>query len=509
MKTCVVRRRFYSTEADNATVSVELEPGFGTPKAAIIIYTENNAATDSFDTTLEYKNFGVGFTDGTNKGVNVFTFRDNADPTDTQVAHSSTRFISATTSDRSTTHYRVDTVGFVQDKINLTFANSTPQTNGHLEALFWVISGDDVSAAVGVSTYNTTTGLSRAYSGLSFAPDLVFISGGLTGLNSSTSSSAIFSLGVAKRTTGQQCSTAFFNLDGASRWELGTRVSNTHISNYITAATTGAATGVSASIGSFSANGWTLTNLGTFSADRVYNFLAIKSANPDNDFALLTDFNTFTGTGRTFVGLGSTGFPPDTLIGSLSYASTRNLIGITSATGADSLNFFAGTATSYSKLYNGTGTITYSTANATVTGSGTSFFYFYPGVKFYTPDGLEIGQVSSVTNATSLTLVANSLISGTAQSFTNSNFRQSSISITENDGDNSDTTSNTLISSRMFTIPTVSTVEFQAYLDTSDTAPGFYYNVTNSDATSRVGWVLASNDSGNKNRRRGIGFPSW
>lgn len=499
MKTCVVRRRFYSTEANNATVSVELEPGFGTPKAAIIIYTENNAATNSFDTALEFKNFGVGFTDGTNKNLINFTFRDNVGASETQVSHSNTKFITAVTSDRLTTHYRVDTVGFVQDKINLTFATATPQTNGHLEALLWVISGDDVSAAVGVSSYNTTSGTSRVYSQLAFAPDLVFISGGLTSLNQTVSADAIFSLGVAKRTTDQQCNTAFFNDNAADPFVLATRVSNTSINAYIS----GPATVVSATIGSFSASGWTMTNVGSFSADRVYNFLAIKSANPDNDFALLTDFNTFTGTGRTFVGLGSTGFPPDTLIGSLSYASTRNAIQTTSATGADSLNFFAGTATSYSKLYNGTGTITYSTANATVTGTGTSFFDFYPGVKLYTQVGDEIGAVSSVTNATSLTLVANSLITGTAQSFTHSNFRQNSISITEFDGDNNVTTSNTLISSSMFTIPTVSTVEFQAYLDTSDTAPGFYYNVTNSDATSRVGWVLASNDSRNLNRRRG------
>ena len=218
---------------------------------------------------------------------------------------------------------------------------------------------------------------------------------------------------------------------------------------------------------------------------------------------MLTDFNTFTGTGRTFVGLGSTGFPPATLIGSLSYASTRNAIQTTINTGAASLNFFAGTATSYSKLYNGTGTITYSTANATVSGTGTSFFYFYPGVKLYTLDGGEIGTVSSVANTTSLTLAANSLITGTAQAFTHSNFRQNTISITEFDGDNNTTTSNTLISSSMFTIPTNNAVEFQAYLDTPDTSNGFFYNVTNADATSRVGWVLASSDRTNLGRRRG------
>ena len=497
MKTCVVRRRFYSTEADNATVSVELEPGFGTPKAAIVIYAENNAATDSFDTTLEYKNFGVGFSDGTNRSNINFTFRDNQGASDTRVGHSSTRFINAGDT-VGTQFYRVDAVSFVQDKINLTFTNATPQTNGHLEALFWVITGDDVSAAVGFSSYSSTTGTSRVYSQLAFAPDLVFISGGLTGVNAGSATDAIFSLGVAKRTTGQQCNTAFWNDDAADPFALATRVSNNSINAYISAA----ASVVSATIGSFSANGWTMTNVGTFSADRVYNFLAIKSKNPDNDFALLTDFNTFTGTGRTFVGLGITGFPPDTLFGSLSYASTRNAIQTTINTGAASLNFFAGTATSYSKLYNGTGTITYSTANATVSGTGTSFFQFYPGVKLYTLNGGEIGTVSSVTNATSLTLAANSLITGTAQAFTHSNFRQNTISITEFDGDNNTTTSNTLISSSMFTIPTNNAVEFQAYLDTPDTSNGFFYNVTNADATSRVGWVLASNDSKNINRRR-------
>jgi hypothetical protein len=500
MKTCVVRRRFYATEADNRVVSVELEPGFGTPKAAIIIYTENNAATDSFDTTLEYKNFGVGFTDGTNKNLVNFIMRDNQAASDTRVAHSATRFISCSSTDAVTTFYRVDNVTFAQDRINLVFTNSTPQTNGHIEALFWVISGNDVSAAVGFSSYNTTTGLSRTYSGLAFAPDLVFISGGYNALNSSVANSdALISLGVAKRTTGQQCNTAFWNDDAADPFALATRVANNSINAYITAA----ASVVSATIGSFSANGWTMTNVGTFAANIVYNFLAIKSADPDNDFALLTDFDTFTGTGRTFVGLGSTGFPPSTLIGSLSYASTRNAIQTTINTGAASLNFFAGTATSYSKLFNGTGTITYSTANATVSGAGTSFFQFYPGVKLYTLVGDEIGTVSSVANTTSLTLAANSLISGTAQSFTYSNFRQNTISITEFDGDNNTTTSNTLISSSMFTIPTNNAVEFQAYLDTPDTSNGFFYNVTNADATSRVGWVLASSDRTNLGRRRG------
>ena len=49
MKTCVVRRRFWALEADNQTVRVETEPGFGTPKACMIMYAEVNAVTDSND----------------------------------------------------------------------------------------------------------------------------------------------------------------------------------------------------------------------------------------------------------------------------------------------------------------------------------------------------------------------------------------------------------------------------------------------------------------------------
>ncbi len=498
MKTCVVRRRFWATEADNTTVSVELEPGFGTPKAAMVIYAENNANTDSFDTSLAYKNFGIGFSDGTNEMCVNITLRDAQGTSDTQRSHYSTRFINAVISSLGTVYYRVDTVTFAQDKINLTFANSTPQTDGHLEALFWVISGDDVSAAVGYSSYSSTDGTSRVYSGLSFQPDIVFISGCYNTLNQTQSADAIISLGVAKRVSNQQVGTAWWQDDGVTTISTATRISDTLVNSYVSS-TTGV---VSATIGSYTANGWSMTNTGTFAANIVYNFLAIKTADPANDFALVDNFNTYTGTGRTFVGLGVSGFPADTLFGNLTYSSTRNAIQTSSTTGADALTFFAGTATSYSKLYNGTGSITYSTGSATVTGSGTSFWYFYPGVKLYTPEGLDIGQVSTVASATSLTLTANALLNGTTQPFTHSNHRQYAISLTEDDGGTT-TVASTLISSSMFTIPDATTVQFQGYLDTPSTSPGFYYNVTNSDATSRFGWVLAANDRTNQNRRRG------
>lgn len=497
MKTCVVRRRFYATEADNATVSVELEPNFGTPKGALIFFTESNANTDAYDTSLAYKNFGIGFSDGTNKVCVNITARDNQATTDTQRSHYSTRFVSCVDSTRAVTYYRVDTVTFAQDRIDLAFANSTPQTNGHMEAIIWAIAGDDVSVGVGYSSYNTTTGTSRVYSGLSFQPDFVFTTGILSTLNQTQSADAIISFGAATRSPLKQAGMSFWIDDGVTTKANACRLSATLMNSYISAA----ATVVSASIGSFSANGWTMTNSGTFAADQVYNFMAIKSASP-TDFALLDTFATWTGSGQTFVGLGSTGFVPETIIGTITDATTRDAIQTASGTGTSAFNVFAGTASSYSKLYNGTGTITYSTASSAVTGSGTSFWYFYPGVNLYTPEGLSIGTVSSVTNATSLTLVANASLNGTSQSFTHSNHRQFCMSWIEQDGGTANTETNTLISSKIFTTTATSSTIFEAYLDNSDSRPGVPYRIVKTNSVTKLGW-LAAFKSSTLNRRRG------
>ena len=495
MKTCVVRRRFYATEADNTTVTVELEPNFGTPLGAMIFFCENNAATDVFDTSLAYKNFGIGFSDGTNNVCVNVTARDNQASTDMQRSHYSTRFLSCTDSARATTYYRVDVVNFDQDKINLTFANATPQTNGHLETIIWAITGDDISVGVGYSSYNTTG--SRVYSGLSFQPDFVFTTGVYNTVNQTQSADAVISFGAATRSPLSQAGNSFWIDDAVTTKANAVRISNTQINSYITSATAV----VSGTIGSFTKNGWTMTNTGTFASNIVYNFMAIKGASP-SDFALIESFNTWTGSGQTFVGLGSTGFVPETVVGTLTEANTRNAIQTASGTGTSAYTVFAGIASSFSKLYNGTGTITYSTGSATVSGSGTSFWYFYPGVELYTPEGLDIGTVSSVSSATSLTLTGNALLNGTAQSFTHSNFRQGSLSWIQQDGGTVNTQSNTYISSSMLTVPSVSSSIFDAYLNNTDTRPGISYTIIKTDSSTMFGW-LAAFKSYSINRRRG------
>ena len=85
MKTCVIRRRFHANEG-GGTLQVDLEPGFGTPLACMIMYTETSATTNAFDTTTPFRSIGIGFIGSTSSDVsstlrlhtNVITLADNS-----------------------------------------------------------------------------------------------------------------------------------------------------------------------------------------------------------------------------------------------------------------------------------------------------------------------------------------------------------------------------------------------------------------------------------------------
>ena len=501
MKTCVVRRRFWATEADNATVDVDLEPGFGIPKGIAIVYVENNANTDDFETTLGFRNFGVGFCGAGATVCCNFGLSDNVTTTASHRSHFTSRLISATTSDRTTAiHYRVDVVTFLTDKIQLTFTNQIPQTNGHLDTLIWAVTGDDVTVGVGISSFSTSTATSRDYSGLAFQPDFVLVASINTTSAQTISSDAVFSLGAATRSPLKQSGVGWFYANAAATVNTVIRESDSAIAQL--PATGGAV--VSATIGNITTGGWTMTNSGTFTANTAYNFLAVKSASP-SDFAIL-DINTPTATGVNFTGLGSTGFVPETVLGMSTFVQTRNATQTTGATGSEGFSVFAGTATSFSKLYNGNGTITYSTASTAVTGTGSTFWKLNLGDRLYTTDGNLIGTVSTVSSATSVTLTVNAALNGTGVNYTTSTFRQGSVSIGDSDGFAIGTAQNRVysqMSSRLYNVPrALLTNPVQGYLDLFDTRPGLQINYTAANAAATFGW-LAAFKSTDANRRRG------
>jgi hypothetical protein len=496
MKTCVVRRRFYSTEADNAIVDIDLEPNFGIPKAIAIFYVENNSATDTFNTGMGVRNFGIGFCGGGVTTCCNIAIQDAADPTSAQRSHFTSRFISATNTARTTTYYRADLVEFQNDKIRINFTNQTPQTNGHIDAMIWAVTGDDVSAAVGISTFTGTAGATRLYSQLAFQPDFVMIASADTTSGQTITGNAELTFGVATRSPLQQAAIGFSYQSAVDPTSLGVTVGDNSIANFIRAGTF-----TTCGITAFSASGWTMRTNQTLINNTAYSFIAIKSQSP-SDFAII-DFSTPTATGNTFVGTGTSGFVPQTALCVATHVSTINSVANTQALGAEGFSIGAGSATSYSKLYNGNGTITYSTASATVTGTGSSFFKYYPGIELYTPDGLDIGTVSSVTSATSLTLAANALRTGTNQSYAYSGYQQHSISYGDIDNDNGGSQVYSLTSSRFYVSTTApTTITNSAYLNNFGSLPGVSLDFSTANATTRKGFIVAFKGQ-DANRRRG------
>ncbi len=496
MKTCVVRRRFYSTEADNATVDIDLEPNFGVPKAIAVFYVENNSATDTFNTALGVRNFGIGFCGGGVTTCCNIAIQDAADPTSAQRSHFTSRIISATNTARTTTYYRADVVSFLDSKVRITFTDQTPQTNGHLDAIIWAVTGDDVSAAVGITSFTGTAAGTRPYSQLAFQPDFVMIASSDNTSGQTITGNAELTFGVATRSPLQQAAIGFSYQSAVDPTSLGTTLGDNSIANFIRGTTF-----ANCDITAFSANGWTMRTNNTLTNNTAYNFLAVKSLSP-SDFAII-DFTTPVATGNTQVGTGSTGFVPETAICVGTHVSTLNSVANTQALGAEGFSIGAGSATSYVKLYNGNGTITYSTASTAVTGTGSSFFKFYPGINLYTPDGLSIGTVSSVTNATSLTLTANALLSGTTQSYTYGTHGQHSLAYGDIDNDNGGSQVYSLASSRFYVSATSpSTITNQAYLNNFDT-PTMSLDFTTANATTRKGFIVAFKGQ-NKSRRRVI-----
>ena len=216
MKTCLVRRRFYSNEVSNTTVDVDLEPNFGVPKAAMVFYVETSATTDAFDTTSAYRNIGIGVmgpeVPSGSFGVECvhMTIRDDQDVSDSRRQQSNELMRAIDTA--GNIYYRCTTGSLLDSKIRFTFATATPQTNVHLDTLIFAISGDDVSAAVGATVLNIggAAGSFITTGGLTFQPDLILGASALTALGSGVNGNAPITFGAATRTPNLQKFTSLF-----------------------------------------------------------------------------------------------------------------------------------------------------------------------------------------------------------------------------------------------------------------------------------------------------------
>ena len=509
MKTCVVRRRFWSAEATNRAVRVQTEPGFGTPKACMIMYAEVNAATDAFNTALAQRNLGIGFAGPKGDGVATIlehsayiSIEDNQSPTAGRRQNSNSRAIFATNTSGGTVYYQCTAVAFGTDFADFTFSADTPQTNGHIEAIITFFGGDDVTVGIGTVPMATTAGGTRTYSDLNFQPDVVIGASVISALNTGLTDDCRISFGAATRSPLLQKSVYWHYENGADPIDC---MSVYDPSNLVTYSTSTGVGPYNHTISGITTGGFTLTSSDAASgSNNNFIFLAIKGASPTH-FAL-RDLNTSTTTGEVFTSLGSTGFVPKTLIGGAVNA-TADATRTTTSPGADSIQFFGGNRSNDSLYFDGVGTISASTASATVTGTGTSFYRYAPGFKLYNDTNSLIGTISTVGSQTSITLTANAAINASAGStFVYSNQGQYCISFGDEDGNGSNSFVFSQMSSKLISLARSSgdtpSDLVEASLVNFDSRPGFTLNYTLANASARKGWILAFKDTDNANEAR-------
>jgi hypothetical protein len=236
-------------------------------------------------------------------------------------------------------------------------------------------------------------------------------------------------------------------------------------------------------------------------------FIAMKagvglSTNPSFAAGTFQSRATASGVGTSFY---LVGFKPAHILGCFSHIDTLNSNRTTSATGADMISYFTANGFQQKNVL-GTGTITSNTANATVTGVGTSFLHqLCPLDIIYNLNYQLIGTVSSVASDTSLTLVANAAITVAGSSFVFEKPQQYSMAYGGETGQNSGTNARGRFSDSAITSFTAPTPSIQAVgnIQNFNGENGFTVDYTTLTNGGRYGWYFAIRDEEFYIRRRG------
>jgi len=511
MKTCVIRRRFHANEG-GGQLQVDLEPGFGTPLACMIMYTETSATTNAFDTTTAFRTIGIGFIGSTSSDVsstlrlhtNRIVLADASANASGRRQSSRTRALN-TFNTGGTAFCEISAATFAADRATFNFSTYTPQTGCHLETIMFFVNGSDVVVGVGTHGMPATVS-SNSYTGLTFTPDCIM---GASSISPTTDAGvtddARFGFGTAVRGQGLRQNCVYFHYETSvspSTMDLSTIFNSSAFITYGTSSSNI----FNFTITSFNANGFTIASDATAAgANNGLSFLAIKAKNV-TDFALLP-YTSNTTTGNVFSGLGISGFIPKSLIGGI-VNNTADATAQNSSPAADSIQLFGGSRTADSLFFNGQGTISSSTANNVVTGTGTSLHRLAPGDKIYDFTNELVGIVSSVATATSATLTSNSAVTLSTSNWVYSNPGQYCLMFGDQDASVGSVVFSGIASSLITTARSTGGAPVfleQSTLTNFDTRPGFNINTTASSGTARRGFVLAfsNNESSSPNRRRG------
>jgi hypothetical protein len=195
------------------------------------------------------------------------------------------------------------------------------------------------------------------------------------------------------------------------------------------------------------------------------------------------------------------GFKPAHILGCFSQNQSLNIL---ENTLPDCISFFTANGLQRKNVL-GTGTITSNTANATVTGVGTSFLHqLCPLDLIYDLNYQLIGTVSNAASGTALTLVANAAITVAGSSFVFEKPQQYSMAYGAQTGQNTGTNARGRFSSSAITSfsGATPTLQQQGAIQNFNGENGFTVNYTVSLNGGTFGWYLAIRDEDYYIRRR-------
>ena len=500
MKTRIVSTRIPAAQA-NGVFNISLPTGFGVPRGFLVYAMDNAVQPNNFDTTTNVPCISVGFGGSNIAGTgltNVCMYlsnQDGSDPSITRAAFGNTVSV-FTTDSGSTVRRQWHMTGFGTDIILGNYQTTGTQLQP-LDVVFTVFSGDDFFCAVG----QTAVALSGARTTVAttFQPDAILFS-----TYRGTIQDGQIHFGTALRQASLGATTVDSQI--GSIWRSTNGADPTVIQSFMS--TTGTRNLASSSQILFShmfPSGFAVTQ--SSANTHSIAFIAMKagvglSTNPSFAAGTFQSRPTASGVGTSFY---SVGFKPAHIIGCFSHINLLNTTRTLSADGADMISFF--TANGFQKKnVLGTGTITSDTANATVTGVGTSFLHqLCPLDIIYNLNYQLIGTVSSVASNTSLTLVANAAITVAGSSFVFEKPQQYSMAYGAETGQNSGTNARGRFSDSAITSFTAPTPAIQAVgnIQNFNGENGFTVDYTTLTNGGRYGWYFAIRDEDYYTRRRG------
>jgi hypothetical protein len=504
MKTCVVRRQFYSSDL-NKTVMIQAEPGFGTPKAAICYFCVTNVDIDTLDTTTIQKGFGIGFMVGSGTTAGLVINSTQQDAVATSVTRTSNFtglgpvYIQGAGAGNSNI-WRTTACRFVNNGMLITFAapstGGTPPPDQTLDVITTFFTGSDLQVAKFETSAAYNVGVGITFN-CGFQPD--FIIGAASRANSAAGGGFSYGFVTKKAAVGstavdsQGCVSHHFSTG------VGTMYQRMRHSRYfaeqcpVNTSPTAAQTAWECDY--FTSNG---VHFVVRNASKPVGAIMGGIAFQFGGKYYGTSYNTFTSIGTETQNVG---FPPQILIGAACGTSSDNLLSAPRTPDSDSFTMFVGTGATTSKDRYGIGTMTVSSGSTVVTGTGTSFMsQLSEGNRIFNASGTFIGSIGAVNSDTSLTFKAGAQAAMSSSNyFIRATSQHSVVYGNEFNNTNSIAYTSATRGVDLYKAGTgAPTIWVEADFNPFNRRPSYTFNYKTVDSIPRWGWIITFQD---ENRR--------